>query len=131
MPDFSVWAGKQPGNLLLSSPGVYDLPQRSVGGKRKQVARIIKGPRAQRAGVLVFRHAFRTRRALHVIAEHLLRERVIFAKKKIDGRAVLCFQRCIAAKIRNKVAALFKILVARGALLPVPSLLVNQNYGRK
>src|SRR5260370_27939184 len=70
-------------------------------------------------------------------AQHLLREGLIFAEEKIDGRAVLaapcvvCSFCVVSTKVRNVVTALLEILVTSRALLAIPALLVDGDDGRK
>src|SRR3954465_10207387 len=63
--------------------------------------------------------------------QHLLREGLILGKKKIDGGAIVAAGSGICSKVGNKVAALLEILVARGALLSVPALLIDENNRRQ
>src|SRR5262249_20931117 len=74
----------------------------------------------------------RSRYLRRVVAQHRLAEGLIFSEEKIHGRAVGGFAGfTTGAKIRNVITALLEILVARGALLSVPALLIHQNNRRQ
>src|SRR5215475_11186669 len=126
MTNFRKVTREQARNLGFQRAGVDDLPQRRVGGQREQITRVVERPGTKRARISIFRHAFGPRYLCGVEAQHLLRERLILREKKIHSRAVLATAHVVRAEIGNIVATLFEVLVARGALLAIPALLVDE-----
>src|SRR4051812_14809418 len=64
------------------------------------------------------------------MTEDLFRNAVVFAKQKLRGFGVNT-ARALVSEFWHEVAALTKILITSGALLPIPALLVNKDDGRK
>ena len=123
--------GEQPRDLGLQRPRIHNLAQRGVGSQGQQVARYVKGARLERSLVGVRWHGFR---AGNTPAQSIKDRRggsLVGVKKLFDILGVELCRGGILAEIREKPAGFEKILVAGGALLPVPALLVHQDDGRQ
>ncbi len=116
-------------DLDLQRTGVDDLAQRRVGSQRQQVARDVEGAGLQRALVLLLLHVGGLGGDADEVLRHVRRERVIFCKKTIQRLAVEIAGFVVGPKVGGVVAALLEILIAGGALLAVPALLVGQFDG--
>ena len=117
-------------DLRFQRPRVHDLAERCVRRQRQQVARNVERARAQRSLVSVRLHLRRPRRNARQILKCPLRNVFVRGKKKFNRlRIERPRRRALRAKIRRVVAALFKVLIARRSLLPIPPLLVNQHHG--
>ncbi len=127
-------AGEQTSDLGFEGAGVDDLAERGVGGEREQVAGNVKGACLEGARIGLVREG------LGLGDAHL--ERLedggggfsVGGEKAINGARVklLCRARSwlgIRAEIGLIAAGFLEVLVARGALLAVPALLVDEDNG--
>src|SRR5262249_41165172 len=130
-PDLGMGVGQESRDLCLKSSRVHDLSERRVSGQRQQVARDVEGTSFKRAIVLSLVHIGRLGCTVSEVAEHTFRETLVLADKKAASLVIKIFAGVVAAEIGGIKAALAEILIARGTFLTVPTLLVDEGYGRE
>ena len=116
-------------DLVFKRSRIDDFAQRSVRCQGQQISRNIKSPRPQGAVVAFLLHLRGLRRDAHEIMKDLLGKRFVFGKQTVDCFAIQRPGLIVSPEIRGVVSAFLEILVARRALLPIPSLLVG--YGNR
>ena len=131
--DFGGGVGEQAGDLGFKGAGVDDLAEGGVGGQREQVAGYIEGAGLEGALVGFRLEGFRTGNAA---AEGLKDGRggaLVGGEKVVDGLGVEVGggggNYGVLAEIGEIPAGFEEVLVAGGALLAVPALLVDEDDG--
>ena len=127
--DFGHGMREQPRNLRFQGARVHDLAQGRVGRERQQVARHVEGPRLQGAVVGLRLHRLGAGDALAQGFVDGGGGALVGGEKVVDRIAVEFGGRGIGAEFGKVPAGFLEVLIARGALLPVPALLIHQHDG--
>ena len=114
-------------HLRLQRARVDDFSQRRVRRQRQKVTRNIESAGAQRPLVGILLHVSGFRRNPAEILKHGLGKPLVVDQQLIERLPVERAGGNVIAKIRSVVAALAEVLIASGALLAIPTLLVGDN----
>ena len=124
-------AGEQPGDLCFQGSGAHNLPERGIGGQRKQIPGHVEGAGFQRALVGFRLQRLRARNAAAQQLQHCRGGALVGGEEVLDRMRVELGRSRILRKIREIPARFEEILVPRRPLLAVPPLLVHQHDGRQ
>ena len=122
---------KQTGHLRLEGARVDDLAEGGIGGQRQQVSCHIEGPRLEGAVVGFGLHLLGTDDALAEGFVNCGGGALVGREKAPDGVAVKVGGGGVGAEVREVPAGFLEVLIAGGAFLAVPALLVDQYDGCK
>ena len=126
-----MWLRQEAGDLRFQGARVDDFSQRSVRGQRQQVAGTIEGSGAQGAVVGVLLHFFRLGNLGAEQFDRTAGNFVIAGEERFNLLRIKLPRLDVGAECRQIPATLFEILIAGGAFLAVPALLIHQHDGRQ